>query len=510
MSLSTLLEAAKYLDLLDASKQQQQQNGGQPQTLTRRKSLRRPRSVKKNAVMAMSLPSSSGLTGRRGKVTQSVPIPVMSGAHHQVANSLSSSLTTTGSPSSSSASTALLCQKASHMMSISSSSAASSLSSSDSSSSCGEILMGENYFDNNSFSARRKKHSISDTNGQVYHITHQQQLFDAATNNNNHQQVGDNTMQSSPVTQFAIHDISKNSGKRTVSRYIAAAPNGHQYLAMRTESSSAIPIDASKMRAGHVIRAVSNEAHYSLSGDNHQATTTLKGPDGQTFLASGTFTLGDNLAVGSPSSGGTGGPLIMARVQPMILNSLAHPKTQNIIAFQQAASSSPTSSSSSYSRHRELHKTLEKNRRAHLRHCFELLKSELPASECFDKKTSHINIIKTAIRYVLSLQQQEAGIDMELQRLTRVKNDLTVGLSKLNLGSQKKSPDSSLPANSGGASFSSKHESLTVQSMKVDPSETKSSTISNSNNEDNISKQVMQLPAAEQQLSFLLSKSKID
>ena len=50
------------------------------------------------------------------------------------------------------------------------------------------------------------------------------------------------------------------------------------------------------------------------------------------------------------------------------------------------------------SRHRELHKTLEKNRRAHLRHCFEQLKTELPRSEYNDKKTSHINIIHCAIR----------------------------------------------------------------------------------------------------------------
>ena len=42
------------------------------------------------------------------------------------------------------------------------------------------------------------------------------------------------------------------------------------------------------------------------------------------------------------------------------------------------------------SRHRELHKTLEKNRRAHLRSCFEELKKELPKNEVGEKKTSHI------------------------------------------------------------------------------------------------------------------------
>lgn len=76
---------------------------------------------------------------------------------------------------------------------------------------------------------------------------------------------------------------------------------------------------------------------------------------------------------------------------------------------------------SSYSRHREMHKTLEKNRRAHLRHCFEILKEELPPSEYNEKKTSHINIISCAIRYIQHLKRTECELEHETERLVRTK-----------------------------------------------------------------------------------------
>ncbi|CAG2175907.1 unnamed protein product [Oppiella nova] len=76
---------------------------------------------------------------------------------------------------------------------------------------------------------------------------------------------------------------------------------------------------------------------------------------------------------------------------------------------------------SSYSRHREMHKTLEKNRRAHLRHCFEVLKDELPVNEYNEKKSSHINIISCAIRYIQHLKRTESELHHQTQRLVRTK-----------------------------------------------------------------------------------------
>lgn len=76
---------------------------------------------------------------------------------------------------------------------------------------------------------------------------------------------------------------------------------------------------------------------------------------------------------------------------------------------------------SSYSRHREMHKTLEKNRRAQLRHCFEVLKDELPPNEYNEKKSSHINIISCAIRYIQHLKRTETELHNQTERLVRTK-----------------------------------------------------------------------------------------
>lgn len=310
------------------------------------------------------------------------------------------------------------------------------------------------------------------------------------------------------------------SGGQSFARYIAATSTGPQLVTMTTTASGGItsasaPIDG-RIRAGHVIHAATQQA----TGGFDPQQFLSGGRDSQQTNFSLASSLGSDNHLGSP-------PMIMTRVQPMILNSISPSAHQSLLAFQptHAASaiagvaSSPTSSSSSYSRHRELHKTLEKNRRAHLRHCFELLKSELPASECADKKTSHINIIKSAIRYVLALRQQECEIDNELQRLTKIKNDLTEKLSTMRIGDQQQqrlqqvlnrqalkieqisshqemsvteqtqdTGVSASPASSGAAAENMSDTFDTVDDMKLDQSP--------------------QPP--EQQLSFLLSQSKID
>lgn len=478
MSLSTLLEAAKYLDYLDSNNRQQQQQQiqfqpHQPQQISK-KPARRQRASKKNAanaMIAMSLPASTGPLQMQG-----VPIPMISSNDNHQAASLSSSFTT-GSPLSSFASTALLCSKASGVTS-NSSSAASSLSSSDSSSSCGEILMGDHDFNQSNASSSGKSNDIhgkglsnnnnNNNNHHNYHLTHQKI--------ETHDQPGNQ--------QF--NNNGSNDNNQSIARYIAATSAGPQLVTMTASSSgvasASAPIDGS-IRAGHVIHAANNHGaikntssgssfearHFSLAtGSGVHNQQALACGEGQTYsVASNSFGSDSHLS----SSPGSYPPLIMARVQPMILSSLS-PSAQSIMAFQPATASSPTSSTSSYSRHRELHKTLEKNRRAHLRHCFELLKAELPASECVDKKTSHINIIKSAIRYVLALRQQESEIDDELLRLTKIKNELTENLSKMSAGQAPQ-----------------KSHQQTSEALK----------------QDNQPQQ-----PAEQQLSFLLSQSKID
>lgn len=513
MSLSTLLEAAQYLDYLDSNQngsqqqmqpqQQQQQNNhlNRPsqvlqqqhqrstqsslqyqQTAHTKSPARRHRSSRKdaaNTMLAMSLPISTNAI----QMHQGVPIPLNSASdqnkYHQT-TSLSSSFSTE-SPLSSFASTAL-CSKAFGVTSASSS-AASSLSSSDSSSSCGEILMGDNDL----------TPPISNTTNGILSQSYP------------HQQ------SASTKRKFKFTDDNNQS----FAHYIAATTAGPQLVTMSTTNSansisSSAPIDG-RIRARHVIQAATNSAGTSGAVVEQQPYFTIANPnninrtDGQPSFDLGTSLGSDGYLSSSPS---TYPPLIMARVQPMILNSISPSTHQSIMTYQQqsATASSPTSSSSSYSRHRELHKTLEKNRRAHLRHCFELLKSELPASDCVDKKTSHINIIKSAIRYVLALRQQECEMDNELQRLTKTKNELTERLAQVRNEQQHPLQTSPIAMHQYAITASASESSSSMSSIKIE-STTNTRTIDKL--VQNNSAQLQQ-PAAEQQLSFLLSQSKID
>ncbi|KAG6455327.1 hypothetical protein O3G_MSEX009163 [Manduca sexta] len=69
---------------------------------------------------------------------------------------------------------------------------------------------------------------------------------------------------------------------------------------------------------------------------------------------------------------------------------------------------------------REVHNKLEKNRRAHLKECFELLKRQLPATPD-DKKTSNLSILGSAIRYIQVLRRKERECEHEMERLAREK-----------------------------------------------------------------------------------------
>ncbi|CAB3256878.1 unnamed protein product [Arctia plantaginis] len=69
---------------------------------------------------------------------------------------------------------------------------------------------------------------------------------------------------------------------------------------------------------------------------------------------------------------------------------------------------------------REVHNKLEKNRRAHLKECFELLKRQLPATP-EDKKTSNLSILASAIRYIQVLRRKERDCEHEMERLAREK-----------------------------------------------------------------------------------------
>ncbi|XP_018395898.1 PREDICTED: putative GPI-anchored protein pfl2 [Cyphomyrmex costatus] len=68
---------------------------------------------------------------------------------------------------------------------------------------------------------------------------------------------------------------------------------------------------------------------------------------------------------------------------------------------------------------REVHNKLEKNRRAHLKECFELLKRQLPSQD--EKKSSNLSILHAANKYIQALRKRERDYEHEMERLAREK-----------------------------------------------------------------------------------------
>lgn len=69
---------------------------------------------------------------------------------------------------------------------------------------------------------------------------------------------------------------------------------------------------------------------------------------------------------------------------------------------------------------REVHNKLEKDRRAHLKECFDLLKKQLPKAQD-ERKSSNLSILHSAIRYINSLKKRERDLEHEMEQLARQK-----------------------------------------------------------------------------------------
>ncbi|XP_033832656.1 LOW QUALITY PROTEIN: max-binding protein MNT [Periophthalmus magnuspinnatus] len=68
---------------------------------------------------------------------------------------------------------------------------------------------------------------------------------------------------------------------------------------------------------------------------------------------------------------------------------------------------------------REVHNKLEKNRRAHLKECFETLRKNIPNVD--EKKTSNLSVLRSALRYIQTLKRKEKEYEHDMERLAREK-----------------------------------------------------------------------------------------
>ncbi|XP_070762271.1 max-binding protein MNT [Enoplosus armatus] len=78
---------------------------------------------------------------------------------------------------------------------------------------------------------------------------------------------------------------------------------------------------------------------------------------------------------------------------------------------------------------REVHNKLEKNRRAHLKECFETLKKNIPNID--EKKTSNLSVLRSALRYIQTLKRKEKEYEHDMERLAREKIATQQRLSEL-------------------------------------------------------------------------------
>lgn len=68
---------------------------------------------------------------------------------------------------------------------------------------------------------------------------------------------------------------------------------------------------------------------------------------------------------------------------------------------------------------REVHNKLEKNRRAHLKECFDFLKRNIPNLE--DRRTSNLGILRSSLRYIQNLKRKEREFELEMQKFAHEK-----------------------------------------------------------------------------------------
>lgn len=87
-------------------------------------------------------------------------------------------------------------------------------------------------------------------------------------------------------------------------------------------------------------------------------------------------------------------------------------------------------------RNKMIHNILEKNRRAHLKDCFENLQYELPQYR--EKKVTNLLILKQTIKYLEQAKRSEMEYEAELKRLLNDRNLLLEKLEKLKNEQQKK------------------------------------------------------------------------
>ncbi|GIY63074.1 max-binding protein MNT [Caerostris extrusa] len=126
---------------------------------------------------------------------------------------------------------------------------------------------------------------------------------------------------------------------------------------------------------------------------------------------------------------------------------------------------------------REVHNKLEKNRRAHLKECFEILRKTLPNLD--DRKTSNLSILRNAHRYIQTLKRKERDSEHELEQVNNYTvpdeeddNETTTTASEcgsLNDFDDNEEQNSAALNSSISSNFANSSSSSTASSVLVGP-----------------------------------------
>ncbi|XP_055696015.1 mucin-2-like isoform X2 [Lutzomyia longipalpis] len=211
----------------------------------------------------------------------------------------------------------------------------------------------------------------------------------------------------------------------------------HTHSGSSTQSSPQSSFELSRSRSSSVSSnhpVVGNGAtttliqHVLVGGgeDTSQSSLNLNGSSGYFSGSSVTSVSGLNLTA---ATGGNG-------ITASTVSAMTHNGSATLEQIQLQIQSTPTGRRRTTSTNsnggtqrspcilragtREVHNKLEKNRRAHLKECFEQLKKQLPQMP-EEKKTSNLSILSAAIRYIQTLKRKERELEHEMERLAKEK-----------------------------------------------------------------------------------------
>ncbi|CAF0710201.1 unnamed protein product [Brachionus calyciflorus] len=128
-------------------------------------------------------------------------------------------------------------------------------------------------------------------------------------------------------------------------------------------------------------------------------------------------------------------------------------------------------------RDKAIHNTLEKNRRAHLKDCFENLQNELPQYK--DKKCTNLAILNYTLKYVEQSKKKDKENEMEKGRLLKQQINLKQRLKKLVIDFKNEY----LQTNSDNLDEANAKFNSLLQSMSINPNDC---SIDDNNNHINI------------------------